>query len=56
MTTYMARNHVRFNINSTVHCDESFIGGKRKYNRGYIPNVVQRYVFGIVDKKIYTRL
>lgn len=32
-TTYFARNPVRFN-NVTVHCDESFVGGKHKYNRG----------------------
>ena len=49
MTTYMARNPVRFNNNTTVHCDESFIGGKRKYNRGRVPAVTPRFVFGIID-------
>ena len=45
MTTYLARNIVRFRNNTTVHCDKSFIGGKRKYNKGRIPNVKPRYVF-----------
>ena len=39
---------MRFN-NVTVHCDESFVGGKRKYNRGRIPRVQTRWIFGIID-------
>ena len=49
MTTYLSRNPVRFNNNAIVHCGKSFIGGKRKYNRGCVPNVQPRYVFGIID-------
>ena len=49
MTTCLSQNPVRFNNNTIVHCDESFIGGKRKYNRGHVPNVRPRYVFGIID-------
>ena len=35
--------------NVTVHCDESFVGGKHKYNRGRIPRVQTRWIFGIID-------
>ena len=48
MTTHFVHNPVTFN-GVTVHCDESFVGGKRKYNRGRVPQVQQRWVFGIID-------
>ena len=48
MTTYYAQNPIRFN-QTLVHCDETFIGGKRKYGRGRIPAVNPRYLFGIID-------
>ena len=48
MTTYYARNPIIFQ-NTTVHIDETFIGGKRKYNRGRVPAVRTRYLFGIID-------
>ena len=50
MTTHLENNPVVFH-NGTVHVDETFIGGKRKYNRGRIPEVKPRYLFGITDKK-----
>ena len=49
MTCYFVNNPVIFD-NTTVHIDETFIGGKRKYNRGRIPAVRTRYLVGIVDK------
>ena len=53
MTTYFANNPIIFDGNVTVHCDESFIGGKRKYGKGRIPKVKPRYIFGIVDKNAH---
>ena len=47
-STFFARNRIIFD-QVVVHCDESFIGGKRKYNRGRVPNVQPRWVFGIID-------
>ena len=49
MTCHFANNPVIFQ--NTVHIDETFIGGKRKYNRGRIPSVKPRYLFGIIDKE-----
>ena len=48
MTTYFVNNPIRFNQGTLVHCDETFIGGKRKYGHGRIPAV--RYLFGIYDR------
>ena len=53
MTTYLARNIIRFDDNCVVHCDESFIGGKQKYNKGRVPKVKTRYVFGIIDNNAH---
>ena len=50
MTTFFVNNPVRFQNKSVVHCDETFLGGKRKYNRGRIPAVNPRYLFGIISK------
>ena len=50
MTTYIQNNQILF-ANGTVHVDETFIGGKRKYNRSRIPNVNPRYLFGITDNQ-----
>ena len=50
MTTYIGNNPVTFH-NGTVHCNETFIGGKRKHHRGRVPTVTQRYLFGITDNK-----
>ena len=48
MTTYFANNPVHFD-NTTVHVEETFIGGYRKYNRGRnLPE--PRWLFGINDK------
>ena len=49
MTTYIENNQVIFN-QCTVHVDETFIGGKRKYHRGRIPSVRPRWLLGIVNK------
>ena len=49
MTTYFQNNHIIFE-NCTVHIDETAIRGKRKYNRGRLPPVKTRWLFGIVDK------
>ena len=49
MSTYLS-NHPAMFQNCTVHIDETFIGGKRKYNRGRIPNVRPRWLLGIVSK------
>ena len=49
MTCHFVNNPISFN-NTTVHIDETFIGGKRKYQRGRIPNVKPRFLFGIIDK------
>ena len=48
MTTFYARNEILFR-NCIVHIDETFIGGKRKYNRGRVPTVKTWYLLGIVD-------
>ena len=50
ITAYLINNPVTFSNNCTVHCDETFIGGKRKYNKGRIPKTKTRWLFGIVDK------
>ena len=50
MTMYLQGNQIVF-PNGTIQIDETFIGGKRKYNRGRIPNVSPIYLFGITDKK-----
>ena len=50
MTTYFVNNPVRFQPGCLVHCDETFIGGKRKYGHGRVPAVNPRYLFGIYDK------
>ena len=55
MTCYFQNNPVTF-INTHVHIDETFIGGKRKYHRGRVPQVGTRYLVGIIDKnshKVY---
>ena len=49
-TCYFANNPVRFNHHSTVHIDETAIGGKRKYRRGRIPDTKIRWLFGIINK------
>ena len=49
MTTYFSNNDILFQ-NCTVHIDETCLGGKRKYNRGRIPEVKSRWLLGIVDK------
>ena len=54
ITTYFSNNQIRFNDGVEVHCDETFLGGKRKYGRGRIPKVNPRYLFGIVDKVNHT--
>ena len=48
ISCYFVSNPIRF-VNTTVHIDETFIGGKRKYNRGRVPNVQTRYLVGIID-------
>ena len=49
-TTYFENNPVRFDNNSTVHCDETFIGCKRKYGKGRVfPRNKKRILFGIID-------
>ena len=48
MTTWLSRNPVIFE-NVTVHVDESAVGGCRKYQRGRIPKVKTRWLFGIID-------
>ena len=48
-TTYLAQNPVTFTPNSTVHVDETAIGGRRKYGRGRL-NIPPRWLFGIVDR------
>ena len=48
MTCYFQNNQMVFR-NTTVHIDETFIGGKRKYNHGRVPAVQTRYLFGIID-------
>ena len=53
MTIYLARNRIRFDHNCVVHCDKSFIGGKRKYNKGRVPKVKTRYVFGKIDNNAH---
>ena len=50
MTTYFVNNPVHFQPGCFVHCDETFIGGKRKYGRDRVPAVNPRYLFGIYDK------
>ena len=50
MTTHFVNNPVRFGNGAFVHCDETFIGGKRKYGRGRVPAVNPRYLFGIIEK------
>ena len=52
MSTYLSNNPVIFE-NCTVHVDETFISGKRKYNRGRVPNVTPRWLFGIVNKETH---
>ena len=49
ISTYFANNQITFR-NTTVHIDETFIGGKRKYGRGRVPAVTTRYLLGIIDK------
>ena len=49
MTCYLQNNPTIFN-NTTVHIDETFIGGKRKYHRGSVPEVKPRFLLGIIDK------
>ena len=48
MTTWLSRNPVIFE-NVTVHVDESAVGGHCKYQRGRIPKVKTRWLFGITD-------
>ena len=50
MSTYIANNPVVFE-NCHVHIDETFIGGKHKYNRGRVPNVHPCWLLGIIDKE-----
>ena len=50
ITTWLSRNLVIF-TNVTVHIDETAIGGRRKYNKGRIPKVTTRWLFGIIDQK-----
>ena len=49
MSTFLVNNLIQFAQNCLVHCDETFIGGKRKYGRGRIPAVNPRYLFGIIN-------
>ena len=46
-TTYLANNPVTFSRNCTIHVDETFIGGKRKYRRGCQLDD-PRWLFGLV--------
>ena len=48
MMTYYERNEIIFQ-NCVVHIDETFIGGKQKYNRGRVPAVQTRFLLGIID-------
>ena len=48
MTTYLVQNPVEFSRHCTIHVDETAIGGKRKYQRGRIPSVQTRWLFGMV--------
>ena len=50
MTTYMSNNPVNF-TNCTVHIDETFLGGKRKYSKGKFPKCKQRFILGIINKQ-----
>ena len=47
-TTYLESNPVRFSSNCTLNVDETALGGKRKYNRGRIPQTETRWLFGII--------
>ena len=49
-TCYFSNNPVIFYGNTTVHIDETAIGGKRKYCRGRIPKTKTRWLFGIMCK------
>ena len=56
MTTYLATNPVRFSRNCVINVDETAVGGCRKYQRGRIPRVQTRWLFGLVcsfHHKIY---
>ena len=48
MTTWLSSNPVIFE-NVTVHVDDSAVGGRCKYQRGRIPKVKTRWLFGIID-------
>ena len=50
MTTFLVNNPISFQ-NCTVHIDETFIGGKRKYSKGKFPKCKPRYLFGIINKE-----
>ena len=52
MTTFFVNNKITFD-NCTVHINETFIGGKRKYQRGRIPPVQMRWLLGIVSKDMH---
>ena len=47
-TTYLQNNPVSFSRNCVLNVDETAIGGKRKYNRGRIPRIEPRWLFGII--------
>ena len=50
MTTYLRNNEIIFR-NCTVSIDKTCIGGKHKYQRGRIPEVKSRWLFGIINKE-----
>ena len=49
-TCHFSNNSVTFSSTSTVHIDETAIGGKRKYCRGRLPKIKTRWFFGIINK------
>ena len=48
MTTHLATNPVTFSRNCTINVDETAVGGCRNYQRGRIPRVEPRWLFGLV--------
>ena len=48
ISCYFETNPIQFR-NTTIHIDETFIGDKRNYNHGHVPNVQPCYLFGIID-------
>ena len=52
-TSYFANHPVYFTNNSTVHVDETAIGGKRKYCHGRLPKTKTRWLFRLIDNNLH---